>query len=57
MITKNPSVPIFDIGPKTRVINFFVPFFRNFQNFEKSKFSRIISQKLAGNLKIGILGL
>ena len=57
MITKNPSVPIFDIGPKTRVIVFFVPFFRNFQNFEKSKFSKIISQKLAGNLKIGILGL
>ena len=57
MITKNPSIPIFDIGPKTRVIDFFVPFFTNFENSEKSNFSKIISPELNGNRKIGILGL
>ena len=63
MITKNPSIPIFDIGPKTRVIDFFVPFFRNFQNFEKIeilknhisktswKFKNRYTRIVKGNLK------
>ena len=57
MITKNPSIPIFDIGPKTRVIDFLSPFSGIFKILKNQNFQKVISQKLAGNLKIGILGL
>ena len=57
MITKNPSIPIFDICPKTQVIDFLSPLSGIFKILKNQNFQKSLSQKLDGNLKIGTLGL